>query len=292
MEKLIVTVALTGSQTTKEQTSYLPMSPEEIAEDAHRCYNVGASIVHLHPREPDPKISDFDALCREVMLIREKCPIITQIGTGARDRFGRERSEKERFGLMDITPKPDMETINTGTFIFRNLSRHRPPGAPEGWFLHYNTPEIIETFAKGLIERGIGIEFEIYDSGGLFDVERLYQQQILPTNRPVSFNLVMGVGGGIPVKPQSLFFLMENLPSDAHWTVMGIGRHHFTITTFGMLLGSGGARVGLEDNIYLSKGVKAKGNVELVEKIVRIARDIGREIATADEARKILQLPI
>jgi len=290
MEKLVITAAVAGSQTTKEQTPFLPLTPEEIAEEVYRCFNAGASMVHIHPRDPRKELSDIEVLGEAVRLIREKCNIIIQAGTGGRDRFGKHREEGDRLKLLEINPKPDMISVNTGSFFFHSLTRKRPPGAPEGYFLHINPPALVEFFVKGAKERGIGFEFEIYDSGGFFEVERLFEKGILEKGEKLNFNFVMGVGGGIPAKPKSLFFLMENLPLHSHWSVMGIGRNEYPMITLGMVLGSGGARVGLEDNIYLSKGVLAKGNGDLVEKAVRLANDLGREIASVAEARKMLSL--
>jgi 3-keto-5-aminohexanoate cleavage enzyme len=290
MEKLVITAAVAGSQTTKEQTPFLPLTPEEIAEEAYRCFNAGASMVHIHPRDPRKEVSDIEVLGEAVRLIREKCNIIIQAGTGGRDRFGKHREDGDRLKLLEINPKPDMISVNTGSFFFHSLTRKRPSGAPEGYFLHINPPALVESFVKGAKERGIGFEFEIYDSGGFFEVERLFEKGILEKGEKLNFNFVMGVGGGIPAKPKSLFFLMENLPLHSHWSVMGIGRNEYPMITLGMVLGSGGARVGLEDNIYLSKGALAKGNADLVEKAVRLANDLGREIASVAEARKMLSI--
>jgi 3-keto-5-aminohexanoate cleavage enzyme len=290
MDKLIITAAVVGSQTTKEQTPFLPLTPEEIADEAYRCFNAGASMVHIHPRDPRKERSDVEVFGESVRLIREKCDIIIQAGTGGRDRFGKHREEADRLRLLEINPKPEMISVNTGTFFFHSLTRKRPPGAPEGYFLHINSPTLVESFVKGAKERGIGFEFELYDSGGFFEVERLLEKGILQKGEKLNFNFVMGVGGAIPVKPKSLIFLMENLPPHSHWSVMGIGRNEYPMITLGMILDSGGARVGLEDNIYLSKGVLAKGNADLVEKAVRLANDLGREIASVAEAREMLSL--
>ena len=286
MEKLIITAALSGSQVKKEQNENLPVTPQEIAEDAYRCYNAGASVVHIHARDPRREKNDFDIYCECIQQIKEKCNIIVQISTGSRDRFGNLRNEEERIKLLDIKPKPDMISVNTGTFLFHNLSKHRPAGASKGWFLHMNTPELIEQYVMGAKGRGILPEFEIYNSGGVFDLERLFQNNILQEGERTCINLVMGVGGTQPCNTKSLLLLVESIPPDSHWCVMGIGRHEFPIVTAGIIMGSGGARVGLEDNIYLSKGVKAT-NAQLVERIVRIAKDLNREIATVEEARQI-----
>jgi hypothetical protein len=123
-----------------------------------------------------------------------------------------------------------------------------------------------------------------------YSKERLFEKGILQKEEKLNFNFVMGVGGAVPATPKSLIFLMENLPPHSHWSVMGIGRNEYPMITLGMILGSGGARVGLEDNIYLSKGVLAEGNADLVEKAVRLAKDLGREIASVSEAREMLSL--
>jgi 3-keto-5-aminohexanoate cleavage enzyme len=291
MDKLVITAAVAGSQTTKEQTPFLPLTPKEIAEEAYRCFEAGATMVHVHPRDPRREVSDVEVLGETVRLIREKCNIIIQAGTGGRNRFGKHREEADRLALLEINPPPDMISVNTGTFFFHSLTRKRPPGAPEGYFLHINSPTLVESFVKGAKEREIGFEFEVYDSGGFFEVDRLFEKGILQKEEKLNFNFVMGVGGGIPVSPKSLIFLMENLPPHSHWSVMGIGRNEYPMITLGMILDSGGARVGLEDNIYLSKGVLAKGNADLVEKAVRLAKDLGREIASVAEAREMLSLP-
>lgn len=288
MKKLIITAALTGSVTTKEQTKYLPVTPQEVAEEALRAYNEGASIVHLHARDPDPSKDDVTVLGEMIELIRSKCPVITQVGTGARDRWGEIRTSEQRLKLLDIKPKPDMETINAGTFTFQVLGGKVPPAGSKGrsWdFL--NPPELIEAFATGMKERGIAIEFEAYDVGHLINIRRLREKGIFREDEELHINLVLGVGGGISATPKSLMAMLDHLPPNSSWSVTGIGVHEFPMATMGIILG-GNIRVGLEDNIYISKGVLAKSNGELVAKAVRIARELGREIASVEEARQML----
>lgn len=290
MEKLIITAAVTGSVTTKEQSQYLPVTPEEVAEETFRAYNAGASVVHLHARHPNPKVTDVEALGETIKLIKQKCNIITQVGTGARDRFGEIREAGPRLALLDIKPKPEMETINAGTFTFQVLGRSTPAGSKgKSWNFH-NPPELLEAFARGMKERKMGIEFEVYDTGQMGNVMRLVEKGILDKKEKLHIDFVMGVGGAIPPTVKSLIFLMDMLPPNCSWNVLGIGIYEFPMVTMGMIMG-GNVRVGLEDNIFISKGVLAKNNAELIEKAVRIAKELGREIATPDEARKILQLP-
>jgi uncharacterized protein (DUF849 family) len=136
----------------------------------------------------------------------------------------------------------------------------------------------------------MGIEFEVYDTAQIGNIMRLVEQGILDEREKLHFDFVMGIGGAIPPSPKSLLFLVEMLPPNCSWNVLGVGVHEFPMVTMGMIMG-GNIRVGLEDNIFISKGVLAKSNAELVEKAVRIANELGREVATPEEARKILQLP-
>ena len=289
MEKLIITAALTGSQVKKEQNENLPDTPEEIAEDAQRCLDAGASIVHIHARDPQREKSDLQVYSECFELVRSKCKVLIQMSTGSRDRFGRDRTDEERLELVTVEPRPDMMSVDTGTFIFHNLSKEKPVGAEKGWFLHMNSPDLMDECVKEAKRLGIVPEYEAFNSGGLFDIENLFRKGLLTREEKICVNIVMGVAGTQPCDLKNLILLVEGLPENSHFCVMAIGRHEFPIVTGGIILGAGGARVGLEDNIYLSKGVKAS-NAQLVEKIVRIARDLGREIATVDEAKKILNI--
>ena len=246
--------------------------------------------MHLHARHENPKVTDVEALGEAIQLIKQKCNIITQVGTGARDRFGEIREAPPRLALLDIKPKPEMETINAGSFTFQVLGRSTPAGSRGKSWNFLNPPELLEAFATGMKKRKMGIEFEIYDTGHMGNVMRLVEKGILDKNEKLHIDFVMGVGGTIPASPKSLIFLVEMLPPNCSWNVLGIGIHEFPMVTMGMIMG-GNVRVGMEDNIFIAKGVLAKSNAELVEKAVRIAKELGREIATPDEARKILQLP-
>ena len=289
MEKLIITAALTGSQVKKEQNENLPVTPEEIAEDARRCFDAGAAVVHIHARDPQREKSDFQVYSECFELTRSKCKALIQMSTGSRDRFGRDRTDEERLELVTVEPRPDMMSVDTGTFIFHSLSKEKPVGAEKGWFLHMNSPDLMGECVKEAKRLGIVPEFEAFNSGGLFDIENLFRKGLLTREEKICVNIVMGVAGTQPCDLKNLILLVEGLPENSHYCVMAIGRHEFPIVTGGIILGAGGARVGLEDNIYLSKGVKAS-NAQLVEKIVGIARDLGREIATVDEAKKILNI--
>lgn len=292
MEKLVITAAITGAFLSKEQHPALPVSPEEIRDEVKRCYDAGATIAHLHARDPDPSRSDYDVLGETIRLINESCPIITQVGTGVRNRFGEIRTEDERLQnfLNSIDPSPDMITINSGSFHFRVQGKKQPMGSQGRSYFYSNSPQLIEGFARGAIERELGIEFECFDAGQIENVRLLLETGALPPSYPLNFDFVLGIGGGAPATPRMLQYMVDALPPGSHWTAMGISQRQAPITTLAMILG-GGVRVGFEDNVYLYKGVLANSNAQFVERVVKIAREIGREVATVEEAREILRLP-
>jgi 3-keto-5-aminohexanoate cleavage enzyme len=273
--KVIITVAPTGSVTTKAETPYLPITPEEVIEETVRSYNAGASVVHLHARDPDTgqPTSSVEIFRMYLDGIRQRCPIITQITTGggaATLGLGYD----ERFRPVEEL-RPDSASLNAGSMNF-------------GRKLFPNPPEVMERYAKRMVELGVMPEFEIYDLSMIQNVDVWIRRPgIVPP--PYQNSFVMGVLGGIPPTFKNLLALVESLPQGDTWQVIGIGRHQFTLGVAGILLG-GNIRVGFEDNIYLAKGVLARSNAELVEKAVRIIRELGFEVASVEEARGILPL--
>ena len=288
-KKMMITAALTGSITTDELNPYLPMTPEAVADEAVRAYNEGASVVHLHARNPNPAKDDVTVLGEMVGLIKEKCPkVITQIGTGAKDRLGEIRTGEQRLKLLDVNPKPDMETINAGTFTFQVYGGKKPPAGSKGRYWDFsNPPDLLEAFYKGIKERSMIVEFEAYDIGHVLNIQRMVDNGIIGKDEEIHLNLVMGISGGISATPESMITMLRYLPANTSWCVMGIGSRQFPMVTMGMVLG-GNIRVGMEDNIYVSRGVLAKSNGELVAKAARIAKELGIEIATAEEAREMI----
>ncbi len=273
--KVIITVAPTGSVTTKAETPYLPITPEEVIEETVRSYNAGASVVHLHARDPDTgqPTSSVEIFRMYLDGIRQRCPFITQITTGggaATLGLGYD----ERFRPVEEL-RPDSASLNAGSMNF-------------GRKLFPNPPEVMERYAKRMVELGVMPEFEIYDLSMIQNVDVWIRRPgIVPP--PYQNSFVMGVLGGIPPTFKNLLALVESLPQGDTWQVIGIGRHQFTLGVAGILLG-GNIRVGFEDNIYLAKGVLARSNAELVEKAVRIIRELGFEVASVEEARGILPL--
>jgi len=291
MEKLVITAAITGAFLSKEQHPALPVTPREIRDEVKRCYDAGATIAHIHARHPDPKRTDYEVLGEIIELINASCPIVTQVGTGVRNRFGEIRTEEERLDnfLNSISPLPDMITINSGTFHFQIKGKQQPMGSSGRAYVYSNSPELIEGFTRGAVERKVGIEFECFDAGQIENVRALIDAGVLPLDYSLNFDLVLGIGGGAPATPKMLNYMIDALPTGAHWTAMAISRNQAPITTMALILG-GGVRVGFEDNVYLYKGELATSNAQFVNRVVNIAKEIGRDVASIDEAREIVGL--
>jgi 3-keto-5-aminohexanoate cleavage enzyme len=273
MEKLIITSAICGAEVTKEHNPNIPYTVKEIGKEAESAYNAGSSIIHLHVREddgtPTQNKNRFKACIEE---IKKRCPeIIIMPSTGGAVGM----SNEERLQPIYLDPPPELASLDCGTMNF---------GGDE---IFINTENMIIHFAKEMNKRGIKPELECFDKAMIDTALRLHDQGYIKD--PMHFNLVLGVLGGINASIRDFEFLVNSLPSNATYTATGIGRHEFPIATVSIIKG-GHVRVGFEDNVYLSKGVLANSNGELVEKIVRIAEELGRQIATPKEARKILGL--
>lgn len=273
MEKLIITAAICGAEVTKKQNPNIPYTIREIGIEAEKAFLAGASIIHLHVREddgtPTQDIKRFQACVDE---IKNRCPdVIVQPSTGGAIGM----SNEERLQPIFMAPPPEMATLDCGTMNF---------GGDE---IFVNTENTIIHFAQEMNSRGIKPELECFDKGMIDMALRLNNKGYIKD--PMHFNFVFGVIGGIAATTRDLVFMINSIPKNSTFTVCAIGRHEFPMVTLSIVMG-GHARVGFEDNIYISKGVLAKSNSELVEKIVRISKEIGRNIASPYEARKILGL--
>jgi 3-keto-5-aminohexanoate cleavage enzyme len=271
MEKLIITACICGAEVTKEHNEAVPYTVEEIAREAKSAYDAGASIIHLHVREDDGTPTQSKERFKECMdAIKKVCPdVIIQPSTGG--AVGMSNEER----LAPTTLRPEMATLDCGTCNF---------GGDE---IFVNTENMIIDFAETMNKYGIKPEIEVFDKGMIDMAIRLEKKGYI--KKPMHFDFVMGVNGGISGQPRDLLFMAESIPTGSTWTVSGVGRFEYPMITMGILMG-GHIRVGFEDNVYLEKGVLAKSNGELVAKAVRIAKELGREIATPAEARKILNL--
>lgn len=269
MDRLIITAALTGAEVTRENQPNLPLTPDEIAEAAYQCYLAGASIVHVHARDAEGKPTQSYDVYKEIKeKIEAKCNIIFQPSTGGAVWHGPE----ERLQPVDL--KPEMATLSAGTCNF-------------GPDVFMNTEEYIEKFATKMKEMGVKPEIEVFERGMIENAKKLVKQGLVET--PLHFDFVLGVPGACPATPEDLLYMVRNIPEGSTWTVAGIGRHELPLATMGIILG-GHVRVGFEDNVYYGKGQLAQSNAELVERVVRIAKELGREVATPDEARRILNI--
>ncbi len=270
MEKLIITAAVCGAEVTREQTPYIPITPEEIAQEACLARKAGASIIHVHVRDKEGKpTQDVNVFKEVVNLIRSNCPdAIIQVSTGG--AVGMSAQER----LQSIYSNPEMATLDVGTTNF-------------GDDIFVNDLPLIRIFAKEMSEKGIMPEFECFEVGHIYNALRVVKEGLIKGH--LHFDFVLGVPGACPADVRNLVRMVDSIPQDASWTVAGVGRHEFPMAAHAIAMG-GHVRVGLEDNIYLSKGVLAKSNAELVKRVVEMARAIGREIAAPDEAREILGL--
>ncbi|MEG1710764.1 MAG: 3-keto-5-aminohexanoate cleavage protein [Clostridia bacterium] len=271
MEKLIITAAICGAEVTKEHNKAVPYTVAEIADEAYKANQAGAAIIHLHVRNddgtPTQKAERFDEC---IKAIREKCPdVIIQPSTGG--AVGMTDAER----LEPITLHPEMATLDCGTCNFG------------GDDIFVNTENTIINFANQMNSLGIKPEVEVFDKGMIDMAIRLSKKGIIKT--PMHFNFVMGVNGGISGTPRDLLFMAESIPNGSTFTVSGVGRAQLYMNVMSILLG-GHVRVGFEDNVNIAKGVPANSNAEFVERIVNIAKQLGREIATPAEARVILGL--
>lgn len=266
MEKLIITIAPTGNVPTKAMTPHVPLTPSEIATDVIACYEKGASVVHIHARDAEGKpTTEANYFAETMRLIDEQaCPIIKQISTGARGgKSGEARAEA-------LTLNPASASLATGSSNF-------PASA------NLNDPQLVEYLAKTMLEHNIKPEIEVFDTAMINNAVLLQKAGLI--KEPLQFNLVLGVKGSLPATARNLFFLVESLPPNSVWSVSVIGPEHVNLSVIAMALG-GHVRVGIEDNVYYSKGVLAT-NVMLVERVVAIARAMGREIAAPDDVRRI-----
>lgn len=269
MEKLIITAAICGAEVTKEHNPNVPYTVEEIGREAESAYKAGASIIHLHVREDDGTPTQSKERFKECMdEVRRRCPdVIIQPSTGGAVGM----TDEERLQPTELFP--EMATLDCGTLNF---------GGDE---IFVNTENTIKNFGKIMIERDIKPEIEVFDKGMIDYAIKFQKQGFIKT--PMHFDFVLGVQ--MSATARDLAFMVDSIPQGSTWTAAGIGRNQFPIAAMTIAMG-GNVRVGFEDNTYISKGVLAKSNGEMVEKVVRIANELGREIATPAEAREILGL--
>lgn len=271
-QKLIITAAITGSRIMREKAPYIPYTPEEIVQSSLECWRAGASIAHIHVRDPKTGLGTQDlALFKRVVApLREETDLVLCLTTSG--IAGRNLPYEQRLAPLDLRPELasfDAGSINLGGGVFSN------------------PPDFLDAAARMMKEKGVKPEIEVFDSGMLETALRMRDDGKLAD--PLHFQFVLGTPWGASAIPKTLLYLYELMPKDATWSVIGIGKGHLPMCMMGLIMG-GHIRVGMEDNIYYDHGVLARSNAQFVERIVRISHEYGRAVASPAETREILKL--
>ena len=269
-EPLIITAAVVGAEVMREQTPHVPYTPDEIADECARCHAEGATMVHVHGRLEDGTPTQDRETFRAILDgVRERCDALVQFSTGGAVWM----SVEERIEALDL--RPDMATLTTGTVNF-------------GDDVFMNSMPMIRQIATGLAAHGVRPEIEVFEAGMVDMALRLVREGLVEA--PLHFDFVLGVPGAMGGRLENLEFLVGMIPEGSTWSVAGVGRHELPLARAAIEMG-GHVRVGLEDNIYLSKGVLAKGSWELVREVAKFAEELGRPLATREDAQRILRIP-
>jgi 3-keto-5-aminohexanoate cleavage enzyme len=269
-EPLMITAAVVGAEVMREQTPHVPYTPDEIADECARCREAGAVMVHVHGRRDDgTPTQDRETFGAILEGVRARCDALVQFSTGGAVWM----SVAERIEALDL--RPDMATLTTGTVNF-------------GDDVFMNSLPMIREIATALAAHGVRPEIEVFEAGMVDTALRLLREGLL--EGPLHFDFVLGVPGAMGGRRENLEFLVSMIPEGSTWSVAGVGRHELPLARAAIELG-GHVRVGLEDNIYVSKGVLAKGSYELVEVVAGYAAELGRPLATPEQAARILRVP-
>ncbi|HGN1704540.1 TPA: 3-keto-5-aminohexanoate cleavage protein [Providencia rettgeri] len=269
--KTIITVATTGAFPTKQDNPNIPLTPKEIAEDVYECWQAGASIAHLHMRDDEGRgTMNIDKFRETVTLIREKCDIVLNLTTS-----GDLNATDETRMIHVAELKPELASYDCGSMNW----------AHSGLFI--NHPAFLEKLGQLMIDNDVRPEIEVFDAGMFYNSLYYIKKNLIKT--PAYYQFVLGAAGGIAATVENLVFLRNLLPADAHWSAFGIGKGHMPILMTTLAMG-GHVRVGMEDNVYYSKGRLAQSNAEFVARAVRLANEVDRAPATSDETRNILSL--
>lgn len=274
-KKLIITAALCGAGTSRKETPHVPITHEEIARDAIECVKAGASVIHLHARDEDGKNTMVTEIFSEMVhtvkaaLAAENLDVVLNLTSS-----GTPFTHEQRIAPISIF-KPEMCSFDPGSMNFGHA------------YVFMNPPEFLEKLGRATLDLSVKPELEIFDGGHIGAVEHYIKKGLIKP--PCHYQFVLGVGGGMPGNIDSLAYLLPKIQPGSTWSITGIGRDHMPAMLAGLSAGCDGLRVGIEDNIYLDKGVLAT-NRQLVERAVALAKLVGREIATAAETRDILGL--
>ena len=279
MRKVIITAAVVGSRPTKEMNPAIPYTPREIADSAVESYRAGASIVHIHVRDPETGASAFNLeYFKEVKeRIREQCPVLINLSTsGQFDKVMMTGEEIIDYRLQPVTLKPDLCSLDLGSLNF--LDR-----------VFANSPEFGRKAAEKMREYGVKPEIEVFDVGHVYQALDFMKEGLF--DDPPYLQFCMGIKWGLQATPEDLMFAVNKIPGNVAWSALGVGKGQLPLITTAILLG-GNVRVGFEDNIYLRKGVLAKSNAEIVDMAAGLIQKLKCEVATVDDAREILNLQV
>lgn len=298
MRKAVFTAALTGSIHTPSMSPYLPVTASQLIDEILAVHEAGGAVAHLHVRDQETGIpnADQDTYMEIASTVKKHCDIILCTTTGG--RLGEPVEKRVR---VATTLKPELASLNAGSLNFAlfhiadkvkeyKFDWEKPYLAGTDDFIFPNTFKTMGQFLQIFETTGTKPEFEIYDMGMINNLAFLIKSGIVKT--PVYLQFVMGILGGIPATPENLVYLVDTARrqiGDFQFSVCAAGNMQFPLCTQSLIMG-GNARVGLEDNLYIEKGVLAKSNAEQIRKIIRIAAELGVEPATPDEARQILGL--
>ncbi len=290
-DKVIVTCALTGVLATREQCPYLPYTPEEIGEEARRAYEAGAAVVHIHARDPQTGAQSWASeVYRQIKLeVRKRSPVIINFSTGGFNMgVDSDAEKKARLAYVHET-RPEMAALNMGSMNYAKYSEKRKSFVFD--FVFPNPFGDILMAAEAMAAGGVKPELECFDLGHINNAEPLLAMGAI--KGPLQYSFILGVLGGVAPTSENLAHLAKQIRANDTWELIGISKVQWRLLGAALSLG-GNVRVGLEDNFYLDveSTQMAKGNGPLVEKAVRMARDVGRSPATPDEARRAFGLPL
>jgi uncharacterized protein (DUF849 family) len=278
-DKAIISAALTGALTTRDQCEDIPYTPEEIAEDAAEARENGAAIAHIHARTAEGEPTFENDVYQQIYdEVRARTDILINFSTGASDVSVEERTDY----LREV--QPDIAALNMGSMNYAKYSESRDDFVFDMVF--DNSFGEIKQFIDAMNDAGVKPELECFDTGHVGSIRPFLKSGDLEP--PLQFSLVMGVLGGIPATVENLAHQVRQLPDDANWQVIGISQDQWPLAAAALSMG-GNVRVGLEDNFYLPNGEMAS-NPELVAQAAELTRNVGREPATPDEAEEILEV--
>lgn len=271
MEKVIITVATTGAWPTKEHNPNIPLTPQEIANDVYECYLAGASVAHLHMRDDEGKgTMNTEKFAETVRLIKEKCDIVINLTTSG-DLNATDETRQAHLKLL----KPELASYDCGSMNWMHNA------------LFINHPKFLEALGTTMQENGVKPEIEIFDAGMIYNSLHYLKKGIL--KGPLHYQFVLGAAGGSAATVENLVYLKSLIPEGSTWSALGIGNGHLPIMLTAIAMG-GHVRVGMEDNVYYAKGQLANSNAELVSRAARVIKEANKEVATPEDARRILGL--